>query len=222
MFFTTDPGGIGIRVVQIPESVRSNPLSGIYIVQPLHAKSVVVQPLEVSNTTAHAISVALYPGAASLNGGHFSITSAGVQNELTSWITISPAVATIPAHGFLTAQVTFTVPKSVHSGTQYGVIWASASSKASAGGIINVNRVGVRMYMPISGKATVIHAPARSQPSWVNSHQLQLSWALSGLLFAVPVAIGAKKILTMRRRESQSLRSRSNAGVKSQPDIFGH
>ena len=196
MFQTTDTGGIGIRIVQIPQSVQSNPLSGAYIVQPLNAGSVVSQPVEISNTSNQTLHAIIYPGAAAMKNGNFTITSAGVQNELSSWVTVSPASAVIPAHGHITAVVTFTVPQFVHVGTQYGVIWASIASKPSIGGIVNVNRVGVRMYIPVSGAVKPATTSTSHSPSWYSLHTAVVPWILSGLLFTLLLTIGLRRVLS--------------------------
>jgi hypothetical protein len=48
----------------------------------------------------------------------------------------------------MTANVTITVPTTAAAGEQYGVIWAETRSTPS-GGIIQVSRVGVRIYLAV-------------------------------------------------------------------------
>ena len=50
----------------------------------------------------------------------------------------------------MTATVTIAVPSDAASGEQYGVVWAEARSAPGAGGgVIQVSRVGIRLYVSV-------------------------------------------------------------------------
>jgi hypothetical protein len=52
------------------------------------------------------------------------------------------------------AEVTIRVPEIASAGERYAVIWASVSSKPNASAnVINVHRVGIRVYLDIGGAA---------------------------------------------------------------------
>jgi len=169
MSAATDAGGLGIRIVQIPTAVKDNPLSSIYIVNRLSPSEVISQKIEVSNTTSKPMTVSIYPGAATNVGGTFLASPGVASNQLTSWISVTPSQALLPAHSYTTAVVTFSVPSDAPAGEQYGVIWAATSSAGSAGNISNVNRVGIRIYAPVGTSTTntsmITEANSGSTPS---------------------------------------------------------
>jgi len=93
--------------------------------------------------------VLLYPGAATNIKGNFQPLDAAHPNLLSSWTTITPSMAKIPAHSNLMAVVTITVPADAPSSQQYGVIWASTKTYPNSNSVGGVSRVGIRMYDPV-------------------------------------------------------------------------
>jgi hypothetical protein len=56
----------------------------------------------------------------------------------------------VPAGGKVTATVTIHVPDDAPPGEQYGVVWAETrSSSKDDGGVIQVSRVGIRLYVSV-------------------------------------------------------------------------
>ncbi len=213
MAAATGAGGIGIRIVEIPVAVKDNPQSSIYIVNRLSPSEVISQKIEVSNSTNSPMSVAIYPGAATNVIGTFAASPGATGNQLTSWISITPSQAVLPAHSYLTARVTFTVPSDAPSGEQYGVIWAATSSSGNLGNITNVNRVGIRIYAPI-GKSitnTTTASGIKTDTTPLNSGDLQwfttVMIVLVGILFVLSqvkrwwIALGKRR----RREKERSL-----------------
>jgi hypothetical protein len=63
---------------------------------------------------------------------------------------VTPGAPDIPAGGRVTAIVTITVPHDAAPGEQYGAVWAEArSAPIAGGGVVQVNRVGIRLYLSI-------------------------------------------------------------------------
>lgn len=200
--------GIGIRIIQIPGTVQANPQSAIYIVDRLLPSSVVSQRIEVSNSTNAPMSVLLYPSAATNVNGVFSLSSGETTNDLTSWTTIAPASGVIAAHGTMVATVTITVPAEVTSGEQFGVIWAAAQAPMNSAGIVNVSRVGIRMYDPIGAE---ISTTSSTQPATVAAHHsltLDLQWVAIGALCLIVIGLLAREIARGRRKRKKRRKRR--------------
>jgi hypothetical protein len=143
-------GGIGLRLVDVPLGAGGDPRAAVYIVDHLARGSVISRRIEVSNTAASAEHVVLYPAAATIATGSFLGAAGHTPNELSSWTSVSPSALDVPADGHAVATVTITVPHGAAPGEQYGAVWAEArSAPASDGGVTEVNRVGIRLYISV-------------------------------------------------------------------------
>ena len=182
---TTAAGGLGIRIAQIPSSVQNVPNSRVYIVTRLLPSTSNSQRIEVSNSTDQSLNVTIYPGAATNTGGVFTSLPVGQGNDLTSWTTVVPSVATIPPHSYISAVVTIDVPSLVTPSEQYGVIWAATSSAQSSTGITSVNRVGIRMYDPVGNYTTTTAATLHTSTSSNPAIGGDLQWIAIGVIFVV-------------------------------------
>ena len=98
-------------------------------------------------TTARTILV--YPGAARIDGGAFIGDEAAVQNDLTTWTRIAQPQVDLALGGHAELVVSIKVPAHAAEGEQYGAIWAEVRSPADKGGVVQANRVGVRIYLSI-------------------------------------------------------------------------
>ena len=145
-----ESGGIGLRLVNIPVSVAQDPRARLYITDHLAPGTTIHRSMEVSNTTAGAASVAVYAAAASIVDGSFLGAGGSTANELSTWTSVTPSSIRIPAGGKILATVTIAVPEDAPPGEQYGVVWAEARTPPTdAGGVVQVNRVGIRLYLSI-------------------------------------------------------------------------
>jgi hypothetical protein len=143
-------GGIGVRIVDAPVATQGDPRARSYIVDHLAPGTVINRRIEVSNTTGSAANVSLYAAAADIINGSFQGAEGHTANELSTWATVSPGSPGVPAGGTKTATVTITVPADAAPGERYGVIWAEvASAPADGGGVVQVGRVGIRMYLSV-------------------------------------------------------------------------
>ncbi|MCZ2824301.1 MULTISPECIES: hypothetical protein [unclassified Modestobacter] len=112
--------------------------------------TVIERRIQVTSTTDSAADVSLYAAAASIIDGSFQGAEGRTANELSSWTSIDPSVSSVPSGGARTATVTITVPADAPPGEQYAVVWAEMTSDAAAsGGITQVSRVGIRLYVSI-------------------------------------------------------------------------
>jgi CheY-like chemotaxis protein len=143
-------GSIGIRLVDAPASARDDPRAQVYIVDHLAPGTVITRRIEVSNTTGAAARLQLYAAAASIGNGSFLGAAGHTANDLSTWTSVVPGEPDVPAGGKLTATVTIAVPADAAPGEQYGVVWAETRSAPDAGGgITQVSRVGIRLYISV-------------------------------------------------------------------------
>jgi hypothetical protein len=143
-------GGIGLRLLDVPTAAKLDPRARIYIVDHLAPGTVIHRRIEIANTTASGARVALYPAAASLGKGSFLGAAGHARNELSTWTRVRPGRMRIAAGQHVKAVVTITVPRDAAPGERYGVVWAEVRSAAPAtGGITQVNRVGIRLYLSV-------------------------------------------------------------------------
>ncbi len=139
----------GIRLTEVSESLREDPRARQYIIDHLNPGTVLRRQVEVYNEAGTALSVSLYPAAATINDGGFHFADGHGRNELTTWTSVDPATVELAPHARRTAEVIINVPKDASPGEHYGVIWAEAAGDPAGGGVRMVNRVGVRMYLDI-------------------------------------------------------------------------
>lgn len=147
---TLAAGGIGIRLLEAPVSTRHDPRARVYIVDHLNPGTVIHRRIEVSNTTASTAHLVLYAAAASVAKGSFVGATGHTPNDLSTWTSVSPGRSDVPAGGRATATVTITVPADAAPGEQYAVVWAEVrSAPSAAGGVIQISRVGIRLYLSV-------------------------------------------------------------------------
>ncbi len=146
---TADPGSVGIRLLDIPADAQDDPRARTYVVDELAPGTTVQRRVEVSNTTSATLSVEVYASAAAIVDDTFTGAEGRTQNELSSWTSLDQDVLEIPAGAATQATMTIAVPADAPQGEQYAAVWAQASG--AAGQIAIVNRVGIRMYVAVSG-----------------------------------------------------------------------
>ncbi|MET8039659.1 hypothetical protein ABZU25_02195 [Micromonospora sp. NPDC005215] len=121
-----------------------------YIVDHLPPGTTIKRQLLISNRTDEARRIDVYPASATVDGSEFRFGEGRAANELTSWITLDNSVVEVQPWGEARVRATITVPPAASRGERYGVIWASATSAPrSDGEVIQIHRVGVRMYLDI-------------------------------------------------------------------------
>jgi hypothetical protein len=145
-----DVGGIGLRLVDVPAAAYDDPRARVYIVDHLASGTVIHRRIEVSNTTVSTAHILLYSATATIARGSFLGAAGHTPNDLSTWTSIQPGAADVPAGGRVTATVTITVPPDAAPGEKYGVVWAEVDSPPIAGsGVTQVSRVGIRLYLSV-------------------------------------------------------------------------
>ncbi len=142
---------IGLRLVEGPATEGSDLQSSIYIVDHVAPGTILHRQIQVSNTTSSAVPIVLYAAAASISKGAFLGASGHTPNDVSTWTSVSPGSAQVLAGGLLTANVTIVVPRDAAPGQRYGIVWAETRSAPMAGGgVIQVSRVGIRIYLSVA------------------------------------------------------------------------
>jgi len=144
------PETVGIRILDAPTNRTDDPRALLYIVDHLKQGTTIKRRVEVANNTNEVQPIQLYVAAGDIGGGTFHFGEGRAANDLTAWTTVDPPSLTLPAHAKADATVTIAVPASAGPGERYGVVWAElAAAKPPGGGVIAVNRVGVRIYLSV-------------------------------------------------------------------------
>jgi hypothetical protein len=141
--------GVGIRLLEAPSDRRDDPRAQSYIVDHLPPGTTITRKLEVANGTSRPAKIAVYAGGAELNDGAFQPLEEPGTNELTTWTKVEPASMDLAPGQKAPATVTITVPADASPGERYGAVWAALSSDPDAGGVTQVNRVGIRIYLSV-------------------------------------------------------------------------
>ena len=141
-------GSLGLRLLDMP--VTKDPRARLYIVDHLAPGTTIERRIEVLNTSDSPERVALYSAAATIEKGSFLGSKGHTENYISRWTSVTPSTAQVAAGGLLTAMVTIKVPSNAPPGEQYGVVWAETrSAPEGGGGVVEVNRVGIRIYLSV-------------------------------------------------------------------------
>jgi hypothetical protein len=144
------PPGLGIRLVDAPVALKDDPRAHSYIIDRLAPGAVIHRRVAVSDGTDWPLQVSTYAAAARIAGGAFRLAPGRTQNEVSSWTSTRPGTLRLEPQHAAYVWVTIRVPKDAAPGERYGVIWAQTTiPPKTPGGIRQVSRVGVRMYLSI-------------------------------------------------------------------------
>jgi hypothetical protein len=144
-------GSIGIRLLDAPAGLQDNPRARIYIVDFLPLGSVIHRNIEVTNDSSSVRRIVLYPGAASIKNGAFNVAAGRTPDDLTTWITLKPAVLALGPGASARVTATITVPRNAYPGERYAGIWAQTATGHSGTrtNVLEVSRVGIRVYLAV-------------------------------------------------------------------------
>ena len=145
------PGGVGVRLLDVPADAVNNPRAREYIVDNLTPGTTIHRRIEVSNTTRAELQVAIYPAAATISQGSFIGAPARTADDLSTWTTVSRPVVDVPGGSTVVATITVAIPATASPGERYAVVWAEVRSAKAGGTIELVNRAGIRMYVYVGG-----------------------------------------------------------------------
>lgn len=145
----SDPGSIGIRLMEAPVAERDNPRAYQFIVDHVPPDTTMQRRIEVANQSGRPQTVDLSAGAATVDHGDFTWAEDATGNELTSWISFSSGQLQLRPWEKRPVTVTIKIPADAPAGEQYAVLWAAVAAQPADGGITIVNRVGIRIYLDV-------------------------------------------------------------------------
>lgn len=151
---TTDPPadpGVGVRLLEAPESRRDDPRALRYIIDHLEPGGTISRSFEVSNGTDRRVTIPLYAVAATLQHDEFLPSGGRESNELTEWMSVTPSAVTLGPNARATAKVTIAVPSDADAGERYAVVIAELPPPPPSPGqtIAVVSRAGLRVYLSV-------------------------------------------------------------------------
>ncbi|MEP7178290.1 MAG: hypothetical protein ABI775_04325 [Pseudonocardiales bacterium] len=142
-------GSIGLTLLAQDAAPDPDPRGQVYIVDHLARGGILHRRVEVANSTAGPAHVALYSAAATIERGTFVGAAGRSRNDLSTWTSVLPAAVDVVAGGRAFVDVGIRVAPDAAPGEHYGVIWAEVRSAASDGGVVEVSRVGIRIYLSV-------------------------------------------------------------------------
>lgn len=142
--------GIRLRLIDAPVRARADSRAWRYIIDHLAPGSVIHRRVEVANLTGSPRHLSLYAAAGDVRSGRFQFAPGRTSNELSTWTATNRRELTLGAHARSMVVTTITVPDDAAPGERYAVIWAQTATPAPpGGGVTEVNRVGVRVYLSV-------------------------------------------------------------------------
>ena len=142
------PPGVGIGLLEVPRALIGDPRARSYIIDRVSPGARFSRRIKVCNGTDARATIGVYPDAASISGGSFTLGDGRAVNELSSWLTVSPPALDLPAHASGTATVTVAVPVDATAGERYAAVVVQGPPQPS-GGIAVTSRVGLRVYLSV-------------------------------------------------------------------------
>ena len=143
-------GGVGIRLVDVPEATQDDPRARAYVIDRVQPGTELQRHIEVSNSTDGHRAVRIYSGGAAIADGGFVAGGDPSANVLTSWTSFDQTTVVLEAGAAAEVLVTIDVPLDASEEENYGVIWAEMTSAPAAGStVIQAARVGIRMYLSV-------------------------------------------------------------------------
>jgi hypothetical protein len=143
----TPPPGIGAKLLEGPADSQGDPRAHEYIVDHLAPGTTISRKVGFSNGDDQPVDLVFYAASSKIVNGAFTVDPARAANDLTSWMSFSPASATVQPGQTLPVTVTIAVPAGSTRGERYAA--ALAERATSGGGVTTVSRVGIRIYLSV-------------------------------------------------------------------------
>jgi hypothetical protein len=146
-----EAGGVGIRLLDAPVDRKDDARAQVYIVDHVPPGASLSRRVEVTNLADTTKSLNIYPVAAELDATGFRVADAHTANEVSEWMTVSPATLRLAPKASAQATVTIQVPKDAAPGERYAAVVAElpATSKGPGTTVSVATRVGVRVYLDV-------------------------------------------------------------------------
>lgn len=139
--------GLGLRLVEAPESRRDDPRAATTVVDHVAPGAMFTRRLEATNGGDEPMAVRFYVRPAQVRDGTLAIDETGT-GLVSEAVTIEPAGGTIPPGGSLAATARFAVPRDAPAGEHYGVLLVERPA-APGSGLQVATRSGVAVYLSV-------------------------------------------------------------------------
>jgi hypothetical protein len=143
------PPGIGVRLLDAATARAGDPRAHIYIDDQVKPGARFTRHIEVSNGDSTPMDVIVYPAAATVQGGGFTVQSRTTPGAVPQWVTVSPTSLHLPPGGRAVVQVTTAVPSDASPGEVYGGVVAERPATSSGSGVHVSLRAAIRMYLSV-------------------------------------------------------------------------
>lgn len=140
--------GLGIRLLEAPESRRDDPRAQLYVVDQVKPGATFTRKLEVTNGDPAAMDVLLYAVPAAIAHGNFTAGPRGEPGLIPQWVSVAPANVHLEPGSRATFVATFRVPADAPPGEVYGAIMAERPAQPGSGVSVAL-RAGVRVYLSV-------------------------------------------------------------------------
>lgn len=144
-----EEGGVGIQLLEVPAERAEDPRANRYIVDHLEPGAVIERRVKVTNTTPERQRVDLYAAGASVEQHVFTAFDGRGANELSEWTRVDEPVVELAPGESTTATITVDVPEGVERGERYAAVFAQVTAPDAGANVIQVHRVGIRMYVDV-------------------------------------------------------------------------
>lgn len=146
---SVDGDTLGIRLLEAPVERQGDPRAQLYVVDHVAPGTVLTRSFEVSND-GRAAEIDLYAAAAKAAAGGWDVGEGQAPNELTEWMTVTPARVTLSAGQRTRATVEIRVPDDAAEGERYAAVLAERPGRPQPGSQVTLNaRVGIRVYLSV-------------------------------------------------------------------------
>ena len=139
--------GLGIGLVDVTPG--ADPRARTYLVAHVRPGATLRRHFQVCNGTTAPVTVALYPAAATIGGGAFTVPTGRTGNDLSSWTSIDQPDVTLAAGQRLIATATIHVPTNAVAGERYAALLAELPPVPGSAGMMVVDRTGLRVYLDV-------------------------------------------------------------------------
>jgi hypothetical protein len=143
--------GIGIRLLDASITRKGDPRAHLYIDDFVPPGADLTRHVEVDNLTNHSTHVLMYADASSIDKAGWVVAQGRVNNELTSWMTVTPSTLDLAPGKSAVVTVKIAVPAKASSDERYATIIAEQPATSSGAGmhVAIATRVGVRVYLAV-------------------------------------------------------------------------
>ena len=143
------PPGVGVGLLEVPRELVNDPRARSYVIDRVRPGTRFTRRLKVCNGFDARAPIEVYPDAATVAHGLFSLGDGRVPNELTSWMTVTPSSVDLPAGTSGVVTLTVSVPPDAAPGERYAAVVVQGPPRAAANGVAVTSRVGLRVYLSV-------------------------------------------------------------------------